>query len=56
MAHFMIQVRSTIKVMQYPFKTQTKAVGTQMPKVHEADKIVDPAPRPKTQDGREGIV
>ena len=34
---------------------QTKALVTQMPKVHGADKVVDPAFKPKTQARREGI-
>ena len=36
-------------------RSQTKAIGTQMPKLHRADKVVDPAPKPETQARREGI-
>ena len=36
-------------------RSQTKAVGTQMPKVHEADKVVDPALKPESQARKEGI-
>ena len=33
--------------------SQTKAVGTQMPKVHGADKVVDPALKFETQTRKE---
>ena len=36
-------------------RSQTKAVGTQMPNVHREDKVVDPALKPETQVRREGI-
>ena len=36
-------------------RSQMKAVGTQMPKVHGADKVVDPALKPEAQAREEGI-
>ena len=36
-------------------RSQTKAVETQMPKVHWVDKVVNPALKPKTQARREWI-
>ena len=36
-------------------RSQTNAVGTQVPKDHEADKIVDPALMPEAQAKREGF-
>ena len=36
-------------------RSQTKAEGTQMPKVHRADKVLDPSLKSKNQGRREGI-
>ena len=54
-AHFYTFFKLQSETYTVVTRSKTKAVGTQMPKVHEAHKIVDPALNPHTQARREGI-